>query len=117
MRMKLFHAQTLDGPDEVTVRITGEVDLSCADLLAQALGAALACGRPVVADCAGVTFLDSTGLRALLETHDLAGKAHTRFRLASVSAPVQRVLELSGTEALFDTHAHPTPTAQHATGH
>lgn len=105
--MNQFHVQTFPGADRVTVQIIGEVDLACVDLLAQALGAALSTGCPVVADCSKITFLDSTGLRALLEARDLAHKSHAGFRLSSVSAAVQRVLELSGTASLFDVDIVP----------
>jgi len=105
--MNQFHVQTFAEPDRVTVQIIGEVDMACVDLLAQALGAALATGRLVVADCSRITFLDSTGLRALLEARDLAHKGRAGFRLSSVSMPVQRVLELSGTASCFDIDTLP----------
>lgn len=107
--MNQFHVQTFAGADRVTVQIIGEVDMACVDLLAQALGAALGTGRLVVADCSKITFLDSTGLRALLEARDLAHKGHAGFRLSSVSAAVERVLELSGTASLFDIDIDTAP--------
>src|SRR4051794_32243135 len=55
--------------DRAVLRVAGEVDLLTAPQLGEALAAALAPGRVVVADLAGVTFMDSTGLRTLLEAH------------------------------------------------
>lgn len=82
--------------------VGGDVDLAAADGLWDVLREALQPGVRVVADLANVTFLDSTGLRVLVRAEqtsaDLAG---TEFALAAPSAPVLRVLELSGTEGMF----------------
>jgi anti-sigma B factor antagonist len=97
-----FHVETIDGPDHITVRIAGDVDMAKAETLAQAFGPALSVGRRVVVDCSQITFLDSTGLQVLAEARVVARKSRIGFQLSSASEPVLRVLELSGTTTLFD---------------
>jgi anti-anti-sigma factor len=48
---------------------------------------------PVVLDLQQVTFLDSSGVRALIRLRQHHGD---RLRLGALSAPVRRVLEISG---------------------
>jgi anti-anti-sigma factor len=47
----------------------------------------------VVLDLGGVTFLDSSGVRALIRLRQRHGE---RLRLGELSAPVRRVLEIAG---------------------
>jgi anti-anti-sigma factor len=79
----------LDGTRFVTV--TGEVDMSVADTLTEALS-----GIRVFIDMTGVTFIDSTGTKCLL----LALEASETLILRR-SAPVDRLLELAGVSQLF----------------
>jgi anti-sigma B factor antagonist len=75
----------------------GEVDLATVGEVAEHLRALQAAGmRRVVLDLRRVTFMDSTGVRLLLE-HD-AGARRDGYAFAVVPGPtpVQRVLELAG---------------------
>jgi anti-anti-sigma factor len=56
------------GGRRLTLR--GELDLATTGRLEAALAEA---GRPVLLDLSGLTFMDSTGVRVLLEAADLAG--------------------------------------------
>jgi anti-sigma B factor antagonist len=61
-----------DGPSRLRLEVFGEVDLLVApDLLDAILSAGVASTRPrtLVVDLAAVTFMDSSGLGALLEAH------------------------------------------------
>ncbi len=72
----------------------GEIDMAAADQLRAAIEAVLGVDRErtVVIDLRGVTFIDSTGVKELLRpTVDGFSVA-----LRDPSAPVRRVLELSG---------------------
>lgn len=50
--------------DSVIVRVGGEIDVAAADALAAALQPDG--GRPLVVDLSATTFMDSTGVRALV---------------------------------------------------
>src|SRR3954463_4664917 len=99
--MKRLDIEPTRSGENIVMLISGEADLACAEDLAKAVGAALAGGQPLIVDCSQITFMDSTGLKVLIEAGRLAQQSRTRFHLAAVSEPVSRVLDLSGTRALF----------------
>jgi stage II sporulation protein AA (anti-sigma F factor antagonist) len=77
-------------------RVTGEIDVAnAADVAAQLSAAVSNAAHGLVVDLAGVEYVDSAGLRGLL---DLAVRMRRRGqRLAAVApegSPVRRVLEL-----------------------
>lgn len=77
----------------------GEIDSYTAPDLAQRLAA----DPPVeVVDVAGVTFIDSSGLRAIVEAHQARHAAGSQLVLRSPSAAVQRLLEISGLAGHLD---------------
>ena len=82
-----------------TLVLQGEIDSYTAPDLAERLG-----GEPPieVVDLAGVTFIDSSGLRAIVEAHQARSAAGTRLVLRSPSAAVQRLLEISGLAGHLD---------------
>jgi anti-anti-sigma factor len=51
----------------------------------------------VVVDLAGVEFVDSAGLGALLASHERAKDAGIEMKLANPSDPVRRILDITGT--------------------
>jgi anti-sigma B factor antagonist len=75
---------------------TGELDVATAPRLLDEVRRANADGPPgpVVLDAAGVGFMDSSGLRALLDAERAAHEAGRPFAIARPSAGVRRVLEL-----------------------
>ncbi len=83
--------------DAVLVTPSGEVDRDTApDLrarLAEAIG--LAGGGRVEVDLAAVTFMDSSGIGALLTGHRLAADTGATFVIRDAGPPVQTVLELT----------------------
>jgi anti-anti-sigma factor len=82
--------------------VTGEVDLACADELRAAGEAAL---TPIVGtlriDLSGVTFLDSTGLSALIMIRNKADDAHVWLVLDDPQPQVRRILEITGLHKVF----------------
>jgi anti-sigma B factor antagonist len=83
--------------DTATVALHGEVDVLTVDQVRVALTDAIA-GRPeaIVVDLADLSFIDSTGLGALVFGFQRARDAGTAFRLARASRGVRQVLVLSG---------------------
>ena len=108
-------------PFEVTVQrddgvatmvVSGELDLATAPLLSAAV-AGHGVARLLVLDLNAVTFIDSTGVRVLIEAdHSCAGSG-SRLVVLTGDGPVRRVLdlcELDGRLALLADH--PSPAAQ-----
>jgi anti-sigma B factor antagonist len=81
--------------------LTGEIDIATASILAsrlETLGARQY--SHVVVDATGVTFMDSTGVHALVEGKKRIHENGTRILLVA-SRPVRRVLDLILPEPLF----------------
>jgi anti-anti-sigma factor len=82
--------------DHVVVRVGGEVDLAVADQFQTAVTEELDLPpHRVVVVLRDVDFMDSTGLRALLLTSQRAASHGERLRLAELSQPVLRLLEIA----------------------
>lgn len=76
------------------LRLTGEIDISSVHVLTEHLATVARQGKPnVVIDATGVSFMDSTGLHALVEGKKLIHQSGTRIVLVP-SRQVRRVLEL-----------------------
>src|SRR5215475_11914166 len=90
------------------VAVDGELDLSTAEQLEEALGSAIddATG-PVVLDLAALRFCDSAGLAVIVRTHNQLSGLGRRLVIASPSGPVLRVLELSGLNRVITTATNP----------
>ena len=87
-----FRVRAEDGPERVVIVAEGELDIMGAPRLLEALPREGT--TPIVIDLSAVDFMDSTGLRALLEARTAAAEAGRGFGLAAPSAAVTRVLEL-----------------------
>ena len=88
----------------VVVSLAGEFDLSVERLFAQAVTYSVVQDghSSVVLDLAEITFLDSSGIRALLLARRQALASGTRLSLRRPSPAVQRVLELTGIADAFE---------------
>lgn len=90
------------GPTNGGTRVTveGELDASTAGDLARHV---LATEHGAVElDLAGVTFVDSSGLAALIEAHLRLSRDGRRLLIVSESPTVKRVLELAGVTGHLD---------------
>lgn len=79
--------------DETGLHAAGEIDAHTAPTLAAAIDAA---GPDVDLDLSAVEFVDSSGLRVLIDAHQRLADAGGGLRLTGVSEPVRRLLEISG---------------------
>lgn len=89
--------QTKEAGSATVAAISGSVDGMTAGPLMERLGEEVKAGRTrLVLDFAGVDYVSSAGLRALLATMKEARQRGGDVRLAGVRPEVARVLELSG---------------------
>ena len=76
-----------------TVAVVGELDLATAPRLSAVLGER-GDAEVLVADLTATTFIDSTGVRVLVEADRRCAGSATRFVVLVDDGPVLRVLEL-----------------------
>jgi len=88
----------------VTLRPAGELDMTAAFRIEPEVDRLLAVPdvRRLVVDLAAVTFVDSAGLGTLLAVRERSADLGIELALVNPSAPVRRMLELSGTSAMLE---------------
>lgn len=99
--MRGFSISREDGVGAVVLRVEGELALGTAERLRQEGEDADGAG-PLLLDLERVTFLDSSGLRALLEIQRLAFARERAMGLLRPARSVTRVLELTHLREEFD---------------
>jgi anti-sigma B factor antagonist len=88
-----------EGADTV-VTVNGEIDLETSDELTAVLAGLDPAGN-VSLDLGAVTYIDSTGLRALLTARDTAHDAGRSLQVSATSHIVARLLEITGARDLL----------------
>ena len=77
------------------LRLAGEIDAASSVALSADLDP-LPVGHRIVLDLAAVTFIDSSGLRVLIDAHRRAEADGRMLVIANPSPPVTRLFEISG---------------------
>lgn len=90
---------------DVFIRAVGELDMSSAPSLTAAAKDAIGDGyRLLLLDLSGLSFLDSTGLSALLAIHRKAEARDGHAAIIAPSANALRVLEMLGVEQVLNIY-------------
>jgi anti-sigma B factor antagonist len=94
---------TLADDGRVTVTVSGEIDFSNSDGVARGLRDAVTDWSPpsIEVDLRDATFIDSTGLGALIEGYRAAAAAGADFRVLNPSDTFRRVLTVTGLSDFF----------------
>jgi anti-anti-sigma factor len=101
--MDRFTAATEEqGPNRFVVVLTGELDLAYTGRLQSILNDLILPGAHVVMDLSALTFLDSTGLKTLLQAAGHARAEGATFRLAAPHPAVVRIFNATGTAQALD---------------
>ncbi|WP_066520123.1 STAS domain-containing protein [Curtobacterium ammoniigenes] len=105
-----FAVQEIDA-DRAVVATNGRLNMVSAPAFRETLSSVVANGRSrVVVDLAGVEFMDSSGLGALVGCLKTARQAGGDLRIARPSEQVQMVLRLSNIDRIL----RPYPTVEAA---
>jgi anti-sigma B factor antagonist len=83
------------------LHVEGELDCATAPKLELRLRALAGLGHPVSVDLGDVSFMDSSGLRLLLNAHRAAARDGRTFELRRPSPSVRRVIGLAHAEHLL----------------
>lgn len=102
---RLLITRTTAGDGTCVVALVGEVDLDGSARLRDTLLSCLESAPGTVVDLSGVTFMDSSGINALITAHQAAQAGGARLRLAAPQEPVLRVLQLVGVDTLIPCYA------------
>ena len=86
------------------VHVGGEVDLSWSSELRDAVLRSLGEHGQVLVDLSAVTYIDSSGIAALVEGLQNARSDGKSFALVNTSPPALAVLELARLDQVFELH-------------
>lgn len=92
-------SETLD--DYVLVRLSGEVDLSWSQQVRRAILDALGATGKVGVELSQVSYIDSSGIAALVEGFQTARGKGQQFGLVAASDAVMSVLQLARLDRVF----------------
>jgi anti-sigma B factor antagonist len=100
-----FTCTTQQSEQRLDVTVTGDIDLAAYPGLQAEAGIWAREGTDVTLDCSQVTFMDSMGLRLMVELKQAINAKGNVFAVTEPSQPVRRVLELTGVQGLFEMAA------------
>jgi anti-sigma B factor antagonist len=96
------------GSDIAVVRGDGRLNMVSAPALREQVAAAIAAGRNrIVVDLGGTTFMDSSGLGALIGCLKTARQADGDLRIAAPNDQVRMVLRLSNVDRVLRSYDGP----------
>ena len=98
---------------QVVVALRGQLDMAEAAGAAAAFTAVAARGPQIIVDLAGLEFIDSSGVAALVRGRNLARQAGGELLLAAPRQQVLRMLTLTRLVDVFPVHATVAEAARH----
>ena len=91
----VFATRQVQRGDVVVLVVEGDVDLQSAPLLSAALADLETGSGDVVIDLSGVTFLDSSGLGAIVTAHHAMAASDRRVLLVCTDARILKIIRLT----------------------
>jgi anti-anti-sigma factor len=112
--VRLFDVKTTQEPFGLRVSLSGEIDMSVVEELQQELDKVLddqQAPEVVAIDLREVTFLDSSGLRLVLQLNEKLRSGGRRLVVVMGPRRVAKVFELTGADETLETVADPAEIA------
>lgn len=102
-------------PPVLLVRLSGELDHHQAELMREKVDRELDRHRPraVLFNLGGLTFMDSSGVGALLGRYRRIGEAGRQMAVCAVPAAISRITEISGLARIIPFFEHEAEALQH----
>jgi anti-anti-sigma factor len=92
-----FSAKVVGLDDDTVVFLTGELDMATAPELAGVLGTIIEHGpEEVVVDFSGLSFIDSSGIAALVDSQHRLNEQKRRLSIHGAQRGAVRVFEIAG---------------------
>ena len=100
MDSERFGVEVVNANGRAIVSVRGEINMSCGSAFRDALRAAQQVSPDVIVDLSGVSFMDSTGLNALIGAYHRAPEGGSLGVVGATSA-VRRVFDITGLSELL----------------
>ena len=85
-----------------TVFLNGEIDMDVADKAKTVISPLIEAGKEVHINLKDVTYMDSSGISVLIESHQKAGEKNTKVILKDISKPVLKVIMMAKLEQILN---------------
>ena len=82
----------------VLISVEGELDIASAEELVEPTEVAVSTARPLVFDLSQCPFIDSSGLRVVLQAHHALSDVGARLALVTDQVQAKRLMSLTGTD-------------------
>jgi len=97
-----LHLEIVNEPDATIVIAVGEIDLATGDQLVEVLTELCGEKGAVRVDLGQVSFMDSTGIKALVNAHRLSEERGCQLTICNPTERLRRVLEVSGVDQVLN---------------
>jgi anti-sigma B factor antagonist len=108
----LFGCHYEETSQGLLIHVSGDIDLRNALTLWCDLRALLERGRPVVVSLRGIRYMDSSGIKVLVEAHRYSTRSGQRFALAEPPKPLRRAIDVLELEKVIPIY----PSVEAAVG-
>src|SRR5215467_4299920 len=88
--------------DETVVHASGRITLATASLLQTTIRGLIPNSKRIVLDLTNVTYLDSTGIGAMVSVYLSASRAQCDFKVVNAQPKVRDLFEITKLRAIFD---------------
>ncbi len=85
-----------------TVFLNGEIDMDVADKAKAVISPLIESGKEVHINLKDVSYMDSSGISVLIESHQKAGEKNTKVILKDISKPVLKVIMMAKLEQILN---------------
>ena len=100
-----LNLETLRTPEEILVRCSGRITSTTSDTLQTAVRSLIPEGKTIVLDLTDVTYMDSSGLGALVSVYLSAKRQHCQLKLINIGPRLQQLFRLTKLASVFEGHA------------
>jgi anti-sigma B factor antagonist len=99
-----LNLETIRTPEEVIVHCTGRINSSTSALLQTTIRSLIPETKCVVLDLTDVSYMDSSGLGAIVGLYVSAKRQHSRLKLINLNQRLQDLFRLSKLASVFEGH-------------
>jgi anti-sigma B factor antagonist len=100
-----LNLETVRTPEETIVHCSGRITSTTTATLQAAVRALIPEAKPIVLDLTDVSYMDSSGLGALVSVYLSAKRQHCQMKLVNIGPRLQQLFRLTKLAAVFEGHA------------